>query len=136
MEDFSIENSARSEAEQKILAAASILILAAKKLEKKADKQESIDSLNQEAMTLLNFIEPKIVKVFLDENGRLDYFTETDIDEIKVSIEQDIAREKWQEQDWASEWYDESLDQGQGMYLSDGMYLKSDGTLVDTKIGK
>jgi len=37
---------------------------------------------------------------------------------------------------WASDWYDEDLDQGQGMYLSDGMYLKADGTLVDTKSGR
>ncbi len=132
VEDFSIENSARSEAEQKIIGAAIILLRAAKKLEKQPGKLGSIKSLKEQAMELLDSIEPEIVKIFLDENDRLDYWTKDD--EIDARIIADEMRDE--RDDWASEWYDEAQDQGQGMYLSDGVYLKADGSLVDTKAGK
>ncbi len=133
MEWDSIEGKAWRDAEYKILEAATILLYSAKKLTKQPGKEQTIAELNSEGMKLLNTIEKDIVRIYLDENGRLDYITEEGEIEAMISAAEYRDEHKTKEHDSL---YDEDTDMGMGTYLSDGVYIQSDGSLIDTKSGR
>ncbi len=133
LEDNSIQNKAWMEANYKVLEAATILLYAAKKLTKQSGKEQTIDMLNNQAIELLNTIEEDIVRIFLDDNDRLDYMTkEGEIDARICAAEYRDEHEKEKHDSL----YDEATDIGMGTYLCDGVYVQPDGSLVDTKCGR